>query len=155
MSTLQAMNERIIDAPIGEIWSIITDIDMLHKVNPGVVSAVGAMNKLNATRTCQINNRGKIGNITERLIEMEPDVKTVWVIENDDMGMSKMLKDARFCFFLEKIDDNRTKVINETWYKPANLIAMVMNRLLIKKMIVKMQQQILANLKSLTSKQTI
>lgn len=149
MLKLQARNEVIIEAPISRIWSIITDINMLHKINPGVVSATGVMNKLNATRSCQISNRGKVGNVTERLIELEPERKTVWAIEKDDMGMGKMLKDARFYFLLEKISDEQTRVINETWYEPANLIAKIMNSLMIKKMITKTQQQILANLESI------
>lgn len=150
MNTLQARNEAIIDAPISKIWVIITDIEMLPRVNPGVVSATGSMNKLNATRSCQIDNRGKIGNMTERLIEMQPEKKTVWTIENDDMGMSKMLKDTRFCFHLQRISDSQTKVVNETWYKPANIIAKIMNALVMRKMISKAQEQILNNLKSLT-----
>lgn len=75
MVNLQAKNEAIINAPVAKIWEIITDINLLHKVNPGVIKATGSMNELNATRTCQINNRGKTGNMTERLIEMEPNKK--------------------------------------------------------------------------------
>jgi carbon monoxide dehydrogenase subunit G len=151
MSKLQVRNETIIDAPASSIWSIITDINMLHKVNPGIISATGNMNKLNATRSCQISNRGKVGNVTERLIELVPERKTVWTIEKDDMGMGKMLKDARFYFLLEKISDGQTRVINETWYEPASLIAKIMNPLMIKKMIAKTQAQILDNLKSITA----
>ncbi len=150
MNKLQARNEAIIDASIDRIWAIITDIDMLHKVNPGVVMATGTMDALNATRSCQINNRGKIGNMTERLIEMEPRKKTVWTIEKDDMGMGKMLRDTRFCFHLEKISDSQTRVVNETWYTPANIVANIMNALVMRKMIANAQRQILDNLKSLT-----
>jgi carbon monoxide dehydrogenase subunit G len=151
MNKLQARNEAIIDAPISRIWALITDIETLPKINPGVVTATGQMNELNATRCCQISNRGKIGNVTERLVELEPERKTVWAIESDDMGMGKMLKDARFYFYLEKISDRQTKVISETWYQPANLIAAIMNGLMMKKMISKMQAQILSNLSSITS----
>jgi len=149
MNKLQARNEAIIDAPPQHIWALITDIDMLTKINPGVVSATGAMDRLNATRTCQISNRGKIGNTTEQMIEFEPERKTVWTIVSDDMGMGKMLKDARFCFYLQPAGDNRTKVVNETWYEPGNLLARIMSPLVIRKMISKTQAQILANLQSL------
>src|ERR1043165_8354929 len=139
MNTLQAKNEAIINAPISAIWSVITDINQLHKVNPGVVKAQGTMNILNGTRTCEINNRGKIGIMTERLIELEPEKRTVWTIESDNMGMSKMLKDTRFCFHLQKISDTQTKVVNESWYQPANLIARIMNAMVMRKMISKAQ----------------
>ena len=46
MSKLQARNEAVIDAPIATIWSVITDITVLHRINPGVVRATGAMDQL-------------------------------------------------------------------------------------------------------------
>jgi len=152
MNTLQVRNEIIINAPISSIWSVITDIDLLHKVNPGVIKASGTMDKLNATRTCDISNRGKIGTMTERLIDLEQEKRTVWTIESDNMGLSKMLKDTRFCFHLQKINDTQTKVTNETWYQPANLMARILNAIMMKKMISKAQEQILNNLKTLTEK---
>jgi hypothetical protein len=152
MSKLQARNEAIINAPVGSIWAIITDITMLHKVNPGVVKATGRMDKQGETRTCNIDNKGRKGTMTERLIELVPEKKTVWTIESDTMGMGKMLKDTKFIFNVEKISDTQTKVVNESYYQPANLIAKIMNGLMMKKMIGKAQEQILNNLKSLTEK---
>ncbi len=109
MSKLQVRAEAIIHASIADIWSVITDIEVLHKVNPGVVKATGTMNFLNSTRTCEIDNKGRKGTMTERLIELVPGARTVWTIESDTMGMSKMLKDTRFCFNLERISDTETK----------------------------------------------
>lgn len=152
MSKLQARNEAIINAPISKIWSLITDIELLHKVNPGVIKATGSMNQLNGTRTCEMDNKGRKGTMTERLIEFIPERKTVWSIENDSMGMSKMLSDTKFCFYLEKMGDNKTKVINESYYEPATFMAKIMNALIMKKMMSKIQRQILDNIKNLTEK---
>lgn len=152
MSKLQARNEAIINASIGSIWAVITDINQLHKINPGVIKATGTMDHLNATRTCDIDNRGKIGNMTERLIEMIPEKRTVWTIESDNMGISKMLKNTRFCFNLEKVSDSRTKVVNESYYQPANLVARIMNGLMMRRIIIRAQEKILQNLKLLTEK---
>jgi hypothetical protein len=66
------------------------------------------------------------------------------------MGMSKMLEDTRFCFNLEKMGENKTRVVNKTYYQPTNLIAKLMNVLLMKKMISQAQEQILSNIKALT-----
>ena len=148
MSKLQARNEAIINAPISSIWAIITDINLLHKVNPGVIKATGRMDKLGETRTCV----GEKGTMVEKLIELVPEKKTVWTIESDTMGMSKMLKETKFGFNLEKISDNKTKVVNETYYEPANLFAKIMNGIMIKKKVSKAQEQILTNIKSLTEK---
>lgn len=152
MSKLQARNEMIINAPISKIWAIITDIDMLVKTNPGVIKATGSMNSLGSIRKCEIDNKGKIGTMTENMIECLPEQKTTWTIVEDSMGMSKMLKDTRFCFYLEKMSDNQTKVVNETYYKPANFIASIMSALMMKKIIRNAQQTILNNIKSLTEK---
>jgi uncharacterized protein YndB with AHSA1/START domain len=152
MSTLQARNEAIIEVPVERLWAVITDINALPKVNPGVIKASGRMDLQGETRTCEIDNRGRKGTMVEKLIELVPQKKTVWTIENDTMGMSKMLADTRFVFELEKLDDNRTKVINETYYRPANLMARVFNGLMMKRMISRAQEQILANLRTLTEK---
>ena len=68
------------------------------------------------------------------------------------MGLSKMLKDTRFCFYLERMGESKTKVINESYYQPATLMAKVINRLMMKKQMSKIQEQILTNIKSLTEK---
>ena len=104
------------------------------------------------TRTCEFRNRGKVGAMTERLIELVPEKKTVWTIENDNMGMSKMLKGTRFCFILGKLDEHNTKVVNESYYQPANFFVSIMNVLAMRKKMRQIQQQILTNLKSLTEK---
>ena len=152
MSQLQVRTEKVIHAPIADIWSVITDIEMLHKVNPGVVKASGTMDCLYGTRTCEIDNKGRKGTMTEKLIELVPEAKTVWTIESDTMGMSKMLKDTRFCFNLERIGNTETMIISETWYRPANMIAKVMNGVMMKRMIQKAQETILDNIRSLTEK---
>lgn len=150
MSKLQARNEAVIDAPVDRIWSIITDISLLHKVNPGVVKATGTMNELNATRTCEIVNGGRKGTMTERMIEIAPNKRTVWTIEHDTMGMCEMLNGTRFIFNLERLDEKRTRVISETHYTPANLMAHIMNALMMRRMIGKAQATILQNISTLT-----
>jgi len=152
MSKLQARNEAIINAPISRVWSIITDISLLPKINPGVISATGRMDKQGENRTCEMQNSGKKGTMTEKLVELIPEKKTVWVIQNDSMGMSKMLKEPRFCFYLEKISDNQTKIMNESYYQPANVVVKIMNALMMKKKMSQIQEQILNNIKSIAEK---
>lgn len=90
--------------------------------------------------------------MTERLIELVPEKKTVWAIESDTMGMGKMLKDPRFCFYLEKLGDNKTKVVNESYYEPANFLIKIMNTLMMRKKMREIQEQILSNIKSIAEK---
>jgi predicted ATPase len=152
MSKLQARNEAVINASLSDVWRVITDINLLHKVNPGVITAKGRMDKQGETRTCEFDNRGKKGMMTERLIELVPEKKTVWTIESDNMGMSRMLKATRFCFILEKIGENKTRVVNESYYEPANLFASIMNALVMKRKMSQIQERILANIRSITEK---
>ena len=90
--------------------------------------------------------------MTEKLIELVPEKKTVWAIENDSMGMSKMLKDPRFCFYLEKLGDQKTKIVNESYYDPANFMVKMMNTLMMKKKMGQIQEQILSNIKAIAEK---
>lgn len=152
MNRLQAHNEAVINAPICSVWAIITDIKLLDKINPGVITATGRMDKQGETRTCEMENGGKKGTMTEKLVELVHEKKTVWVIEYDSMGMGKMLKDTRFCFYLEKIDDNRTKIINESYYEPANLLVRIMNALMMRKRMSEIQEKILSNIKAIAEK---
>ena len=152
MSKLQTKCEAVINAPVQSIWEVITDINQLARLNPGVVKASGRMDKQGETRTVEINMNGRNGTFTEKLMELVPEVKTVWTIEHDTMGMSKMLKENRFVINLEKLADNKTKVTNETYYEPANFIAKILSALMIKPSFGKMQEQILTNIKMLTEK---
>ena len=149
MSQLQAHNEAMIYAPVSRVWAIITDINLLDKINPGVISATGRMDKQGELRTCEMQNGGRKGTMTERLIELVHEKKTVWTIENDTMGMAKMLIEPRFCFYLEKVDDHKTKISNESFYKPANFMVGLMNTLMMKRKMGQIQQQILTNIKTL------
>lgn len=90
--------------------------------------------------------------MTEKLVELVHEQKTVWAIENDSMGMGKMLKDPKFCFYLEKIGDNKTKIVNESYYEPANLMAKIINVLMMKKKMGEIQGQILSNIKTIAEK---
>ena len=152
MNTLQARNEAVINASVESLWAVITDINSLHKINPGVIKASGTMDRQGETRTCEIESNGRTGTMVERLIELVPQKKTVWAIESDTMGMSRMLCDTRFVFKLEQLNEKQTKVINETYYQPTNLVAKIVNGLMMKRMIRKAQEQILSNLRSLTEK---
>ena len=152
MNTLQARSEATIQAPVAAIWAIITDIAFLPKINPGVIKASGNMDDLNATRTCEIVNKGRKGSITERLVEFIPGKKTVWLVESDSMGMSKMLRDIQFILVLENFTDSMTRVTAETHYTPANFFARIMNRMMMRRMMAGAQQHILQNIRSLTEK---
>lgn len=152
MSKLQARNETVINTPAKDIWAVITNINLLHKTNPGVIKATGRMDKQGETRTCAFENKGKKGTMTERLIELVEEKKTVWTIESDTMGMSKMLEGTRFCFILEKMDETKTRLINESYYQPVNLFVSIMNTLMMRKKMRQIQKQILNNIKSLTER---
>ena len=111
------------------------------------------MDRQGESRTCEFKNRGRRGPISERRVELVPEKKTVWTIESDTMGMSKMLKDPQFCFYLEKLSDNKTRIINESYYKPASLIVKIMNALMMKRKMTQIQEQILSNIQSLAEEQ--
>jgi len=152
MKNIQVRNEKIINAPAGSIWTVITNINMLPKIMPGVVSATGRMDKEGETRICELNNGGRKGKVTEKLIELVPEKKTVWKLVDDTMGMGKLLKDTEFVFILEKQDENKTKLISESHYRPGNFIAKVLSAVVLKKMMSKTQDKILNNISQIVEK---
>ena len=148
MSKLQAKNQLEMNAPVQKVWEVITDITQLHKINPGVVRATGKMNELGATRTCEMSMNGKKGVLVERLVELVPQKRTVWEMESDDMGLSKMLKNVRYHFTLEKVNDTRSRLTAESYYEPATFFGSIMNALMMKRMFSKGQDTILKNINS-------
>jgi hypothetical protein len=62
------------------------------------------------------------------------------------------LKGTRFSFILEKLEDGKTRVVNESWYQPANPLVSIMNTLMMKKKMRKIQEQILGNIRSISEK---
>jgi hypothetical protein len=152
MSTLQARNEAVVNASTSAIWSVITDVSLLPKINPGVIKANGIMNEPNGSRTCEVDNKGRKGTIVEKLVEFVPEKRTVWEVQSDTMGMKKMLKDIRFFFVLARVSDSTTKVTAETHYTPGNWVIGIMNRLMMRKMFAQAQETILNNIRTLTEK---
>ena len=60
----------------------------------------------------------------------------------------RALKSARNQLIdLEKLGDDKTKIINESYYEPANLMVKLMNALMMKKKMGQIQEQILSNIK--------
>ena len=149
MSKLQAKNQLEMNAPAEKVWKVITDINQLHKINPGVVNATGTMNELGGTRNCEMSMRGKKGVLVERLVELVPEKRTVWEMVSDDMGLSKMLKNVRYHFTLEKISDSKSLLTAESYYVPATFFGSIMNALMMKKMFSKGQDTILKNINSI------
>jgi len=153
MSTLQARSQAVVNAPISSVWAIITDITLLPRINPGVIKATGTMNESNAVRTCEVENKGRKGIITEKLVEFVLGKRMVWRVESDTMGMSKMLLDTQFSLLLETVTDSSTKVTAETHYSPRTFLAGIMNGLVMKKMFARAQEKILQNLWTLAQNQ--
>lgn len=152
MSQLQVQDEMILNAPLKDIWAVITDIKLLPKVNPGVVKATGSMNKQGDVRVCSIENGRRKGATRERLTELVPGKSTVWKLETDSMGMNKMMKDVTYRFELKDLGGGKTRVINQSYYQPANAVVRVMNPLVMKRMFSRIQRQILQNIKNLVEK---
>ena len=148
MSKLQAKNQLEMNAPAQKVWEVITDINQLHKINPGVVKATGKMNELGSTRTCEMSMRGKKGVLVERLVEFVPQTRTVWEMVSDDMGLGKMLKNVRYHFTLKKVNEGKSRLTAESYYEPANFFGTIMNVLMMKKMFSKGQDTILKNINS-------
>jgi hypothetical protein len=107
------------------------------------------MDKLDAVRVCTIRMGKKRGSLQEKLVEFIPNKSTVWQHIEDDMGMSKMMRNITYKFELIDTGGSSTKIISESYYEPANAVAKVINPIVIKRMFHKGQRQILSNIKQI------
>lgn len=66
-----------------------------------------------------------------------------------------MFADLGFSFALERIDERRTLVRNESFYRPLNLMARVMSALMIRRKFGAVRRRVLGNLKALAEKREL
>lgn len=143
----QGTNTIVIEAPRERIWELLANSQRLIEWAPMVNTTTGEKESLGAVRHCDVEFNGKPGKVTERCSDFEPTKHIGWVMEQDSFGFVKMLDGLGFDFRLESIGPDTTRVINTTYYRPRNILASLMNVLMIKRNFRKVRQTALGNLK--------
>ena len=145
----QGGDEIVIDAPIERLWQLISDSKMLEKWGPPVreVGRIDAPERLGSRRNivAEMTPRGaaitagesatarkrKVAHFRELRIEHVEGRKIGYRIEEEDMGMFRMITEVGFTMELESLGPRRTRVVWTFFQNPKGLAGRIMNRLFI------------------------
>lgn len=147
-SKLQVQNEMEIQAPAGKVWEIITDDpSYLSVLNPSVKRVTSQEPGMGAVRSCDVMMDGKTGNMEERCVQYTPLESITWLLQQDSLGFNKMFSDVRFSFELKPKGEHSTYVISKSFYDPKHVFSRLMNALMMRRKLYRVQENILKNLK--------
>ena len=146
---LQGADEILIEADRASVFSLLEDGPLLPQWMPPVKSTTAGRETVGAVRECQVEMGGRAGTVVERCIESIPPKQISWVLERDSLGFGKMLNDFSFSFVLEEEERNRTLLTNQTYYRPKNVMALLLNLFVLKRNFSKIRTGALRGIKKL------
>ena len=146
---VQGMDESIVEATPRTVWALLENGDRLTEWAHMVKHTTGGRESLGAVRRCDVEFDGRPGAVAERCVELVPRERIAWVMIEDSFGFGKMFADMGFSFTLRSIDERRTLVRNESFYRPLGLVARVMSTLMMRRKLRALRRRVLADLKKL------
>ena len=146
---LQGSNEILIEADPASVFSVLEDGPLLPQWMPVVKSTTATKETLGSVRECQVEMGGRAGVVVERCIESIPPKCVSWALERDTLGFGKMLNDFSFSFVLKEQERGRTLLTNETYYRPKNAMALLMNWFVLKRNFSKIRMAALEGIKKI------
>lgn len=149
MPPVQGVDHIVIQASPQRIYQILSDGSLLPRWMPPVQYTTAGTETAGCTRECAVEMDGRSGKVVERCIEAIPNRRIAWELMDDTLGFNKMLEGFSFSFSLEPLPGGATRVLNETCYRPRNILAALMNVLLLRRKFSKVRQQALQGIKRL------
>jgi hypothetical protein len=126
-----------IDAPVGVVYQLFMDNQALSSWAPMVDAVVhedgGHESGVGRTRTCAVTMNGRSGTMVEQCVEAALNARASYVLIDDSFGFSRMLRDYGFTVHFGAAGPQESSVRMETFYSPANLLADVLNRLMMRR----------------------
>jgi uncharacterized protein YndB with AHSA1/START domain len=126
-----------VDAPVGVVYGVFMDNQALPNWAPVVDAVVheegGDVTGVGRTRTCDVTMNGRSGTMVERCVEAVPNARASYVVIDDSFGFNRMLRDYGFTVHFASSGPEHTSVRIETFYSPANPLAAVLNRLMMRR----------------------
>lgn len=149
---VQGVDEITVEATPEAIWAVLENGDRLTEWAFMVKRTTGGRESLGAVRRCDVEFDGRPGKVAERCAEFVPWERIAWVMTEDSFGFGRMFADMGFSFTLEAIDERRTLVRNDSFYRPLNLMARLMSALVMRRRFRALRRRILGNLKALAER---
>ncbi len=133
----QLERDTTVNTPVNVVYQLFMDNAELASWAPAVDAVTdkhgGDDTGLGATRTCAVTMNGKKGTMVERCVEAVPQTRASFLVVDDSFGFSKMLTDYGFTAHFSPTASDQTTVRIETFYTPANPVAAVLNRLVMRR----------------------
>jgi hypothetical protein len=117
------------------VWAILTDSRLLPKWAPVVreVEACDASGEsVGAVRRCRVELAGRAGRMIERCVELEPERRLAYVVDDESFGMRRMFAHYGFRISLDAVAPAQTSIKIETFYTPRNLVFTALNVLMMR-----------------------
>lgn len=146
---VQGSDAVVVNTSPGRIWRILQNSQMLPEWMPAVKSTDGQRETMGAVRNCEVNFDGREGRVVERCVVYEEPLRIGWLLVEDSLGFSKMLKHFTFDFVLEPLGPEKTRIINTSYFEPRNWFARMMIALMMRKKFRSLRQRLLFNIKRL------
>jgi uncharacterized protein YndB with AHSA1/START domain len=145
----QGGDEITINAPIERVWQLIADSKMLEKWGPPVreVTGIDLPERLDSHRIVVAEStpngavitaeesakvqKKQIAHFHERRIEHVEGHKIGYCIEEEDIGIFKVITEVGYTTELESLGPNTTRVVWKFFHNPKGVFGHIMNRLFI------------------------
>ena len=135
--TKQLERTTTIDVPVEIVYELFMDNRALHEWAPVVDEVLaedgGDETGAGCTRTCAVTMNGRSGTMVERCVEAVPNRRASFVVVDDSFGFNRMLRDYSFTAHFTSRGQDKASVQIETFYTPANPIAALLNRLIMRR----------------------
>ncbi len=146
---VQGTDEIVIHAAPDHCWGILENSQLLPQWMPAVQHTDGQHESLGAVRRCSVNFEGRCGQVVEQCVVYEKPRRIGWLLLEDSLGFSKMLRHFTFDFVLTQSAPQKTHLIHTSYFEPRSWFSRVMVALLIRKKFKRIRQQVLLNIKRL------
>jgi uncharacterized protein YndB with AHSA1/START domain len=149
----QLERDTTVSAPAGAVYRLFMDNAELANWAPAVDAVThehgGDETGLGATRTCAVTMNGKKGTMVERCVEAVPSARASFLVVDDSFGFTTMFTGYGFTAHFTPAAGGRTTVRIETFYTPANPITAVLNKLIMRRRLRRVVDDLLAGLRTL------
>jgi uncharacterized protein YndB with AHSA1/START domain len=156
LGTKQLERDTVVGAPAGAVYGLFMDNAELANWAPAVDAVTGEHGGdetgLGATRTCAVTMNGKKGTMAERCVEAVPETRASFLVVDDSFGFTTMFTGYGFTAHFTPAAGGRTRVRIETFYTPANPVTAVLNKLVIRRRLRSVVDELLAGLRALAER---
>jgi uncharacterized membrane protein len=146
----QLERDTTVNAPVNVVYRLFMDNAELASWAPAVDAVThqhgGDETGLGVTRTCAVTMNGKKGTMVERCVEAVPDARASFLVVDDSFGFGTMLTNYGFTAHFTPAASDQTTVRIETFYTPANPVAAMLNRLVMRRKFRSVVDQLLGGL---------